>query len=381
MNQPYTREELRALSLARQFPAAGTVADLVTAVGPLQTQTARSAYLGLIARNPDLTRDAITAAYEGGDLVRGSTLRGTVHTTTPGLHPLTDAVTRIGQRPLWQRALPLSRHTLEDLWEGIETATRARWLSTDELGEALTSWLGRCEPGLEPNWPSLSAGRYFTFGHGGLVRRPAKVGAAWSGQSAPVYRVLDAVVPGIADRRRSVLADPVRATVDLVEGHLRWYGPTTRHDIAWWSGLGLRQVDAALAELAPRLTTRPGPNGRDHHDLVDGVPDPVERSGIDLLPEFDAVFCGYDPKARDRFARPEHAALLWGARNGVTLAPVLRGGQVIGWWRTDGSGTKRNLQIAVLQGKVPARRLFDQPLAGVAEALGVTISRVDLGRA
>jgi len=381
VTDPYTWDELRALSLARQFPTApDTVPELVAAIGPMQTQTARSAFLGLIARDPTLTRDAITEAYESSQIVRGSTLRGTVHTTTPQLHPLTDAVTRIGLRSMWRRALPLVRHPHEDLWKAIEAATADRWRTPDELWQVLNEWLAEHEPDVEAHWPNLSTGRSFSFGHGGLVRRPAAAGGAWSGQGAPVYRVLDAVVPDIVAHRHSVLSDPDRAVTDLVERHLRWYGPATRQDIAWWSGLGLRQVDAALTTLAPVLTTRPGPNGRDHHDLATGVPAPVERVGIDLLPEFDAVFCGYSPDARDRFARPDHAATLWKTPNGLILAPVLRDGEIIGWWRTEGAGPGRRIEIGILQGRLPARRLFDQPLAGVTEALGITVSSVDLHR-
>lgn len=379
---PYTWEELRALSLARQFPAEPLpVADLAGAIGPIQTQIARSAHLGLVARNPALTREEITAGYESGRLVRGSTLRGTVHTTTAHLHPYTDAVTRVGQRTMWQRVLPLTRHSPVEVWGALEAATADRWLTPDELSAVLVDWLASEEPGLQPRWPSVSAGRYFAFGHGGLVRRPAAEGASWSGQTAPVYRALDAAVPQVGAHRATVLADPELATRGLVANHLRWYGPATRQDIAWWSGLGLRAVDAALAALAPVLTTRPGPYGRDHHDLAEPLPAPVVRRGIDLLPEFDAVFCGYHPDARDRFARPEHAAVLWGASNGLTLAPMLRDGQVAGWWRATGSGARRDVEIAVLHGRLPARRAFDQPLAGVAEALGITVSRVELRRA
>ena len=30
--------------------------------------------------------------------------------------------------------------------------------------------------------------------------------------------------------------------------HVRSHGPASRHDIAWWSGVGLREIDAALAQ-------------------------------------------------------------------------------------------------------------------------------------
>lgn len=57
--------------------------------------------------------------------MRGSNIRGTVHTSTPDDHPLLEVATRAGQRALWARMLKLDAATLEQVWSGIE-GTRAR---------------------------------------------------------------------------------------------------------------------------------------------------------------------------------------------------------------------------------------------------------------
>ena len=106
----YDLEELRGLSLARQFPeidAAGPdeVVAAVGRVGPIQSQTARSPYVGLAARLPGVTHAAVTEAYESWRILRGSTIRGAVHTSTAEDHALLDATTRVGQRTLWRRYL------------------------------------------------------------------------------------------------------------------------------------------------------------------------------------------------------------------------------------------------------------------------------------
>ena len=89
-------------------------------VGPIQAQTARSPFLGLAARIPGVRLEDICAAYDQLLIVRGSNIRGTVHTCTPQDHALLESATRIGQRALWPRMLKLKGTTLEEVWAGIE---------------------------------------------------------------------------------------------------------------------------------------------------------------------------------------------------------------------------------------------------------------------
>ena len=132
--------------------------------------------------------------------------------------------------------LRLERTTLEDLWQAIEDHASS-WRSTDDLADHLHRWLLEHEGRDDVTARTGQAGRYLAFGHGGLVRRP--VNGDWSGQGAPEYRTLPPAVD---------------ATIaDAIELHLRRHGPSSRHDVAWWSGLGLRVVDQHLTELGERL--------------------------------------------------------------------------------------------------------------------------------
>ena len=319
-------DDLAAAALARQFPRtdpaiapAVGVAGRLAAIGPIQPQTARAPFLALAARFPGTTRDEITEAFESGAIVRGSTVRGTVHTATPEQYAALAAATRVGQRTLWQRMLRLERSTLEDLWLATE-GFASSWRSTDELEDHLHRWLLEHEG--RDDVTGQQAGRYLAFGHGGLVRRP--VNGDWSGQGAPEYRT-----------RRQPVGD---ATIgDAIELHLRSHGPSSRHDLAWWSGLGLRVVDQHLAELGVRLglTAAEGPDGRTYVDLPD-APAPLALDGVRLLPEFDALMCGYDPAGRERFAAPAHLARLWSGANGLVLPPLLVDGRITGFWRATG---------------------------------------------
>lgn len=305
------------------------------------------------------THHEITAAYVSGAIVRGSTIRGTVQTGTPEQYAALGAATRVGQRRLWQRLLKLEYGTLDDLWAATEDFA-AEWRTPAELEQHLHDWLvgheGRDVLEGQP------IGRYLTFGHGGLVRRPAK--GEWSGQGAPVYRTLHPAAP----------ATPV----DAVALHVRCHGPVSRHDIAWWSGLGLRVVDAAIDQLG--IVGTPGPDGRTYVDLPD-APAARDLPGVRLLPEFDALMCGYDPSSRGRFADPSHLRRLWNLNNGMVLPPLLVDGRITGYWRATGSAKRRPLEVVWFAvTRKPRKAELDPPVAAFEAALDIRVTSVALER-
>jgi hypothetical protein len=192
----------------------------------------------------------------------------------------------------------------------------------------------------------------------------------WSGQGAPGYRTATAVLPG-----RTVPDDPLLEAVRL---HVASNGPASRRDVAWWSGLGLRQVDSLLERL--ELTWRDGPGGERYADVPDALPG-VDLPGVRLLPEFDAVLCGYDPKARDRFVSPADHELLWLRNNGLMLAPVLVDGRIGGSWRIEGTGRDKTLAISSFAGsRKPRKAELDEPASALAGALDIDLASVTVSR-
>jgi Winged helix DNA-binding domain len=369
----YDWDELRGLSLARQFPDgsdrdAEAVARTVGLMGPIQSQTARSPYVALGARLPGVTHAAVTEAYESHAIVRGSSIRGTVHTSTAAHHGLLDAATRVGQRAIWARQLGLEGAEVEELWQATERFAAEAWRSPDELLDHLRTWMREHDRDI-PAMVDRGLGRYLTSGHGGLLRRPLK--GEWSGQGAPGYRTAAAVLPG---RVR-----PDDALVEAVRLHVASYGPASRRDVAWWSGLGLRQVDDLLGRLD--VVWHEGPGGQPYADLA-GSPAPRELPGVRLLPEFDAVLCGYDPQVRDRFVSPPDHALLWSKSNGYMLAPVLVDGRIGGYWRIEGMARERTLAVSSFAGsRKPRRADLDEPVSALSSALGVVLTSVTVSRA
>jgi hypothetical protein len=382
-------EDLAGPALARQFPAGGgvptdgepsvgQVAAWLDRVGPIQSQTARSPFIGLAARFPGLTHAALTAAYEANAVVRGSVVRGTVHTTTPAAHAVLDAVTRVGQRTMWTRMVKPQRVTLEEVWDGIEAFAAQEWRTSEELLLHLQGWLAEHESPEAAARLDDQAGRYFAFGHGGLVRRPLSGG--WDGQGRAGYRTATTLL-GPARAPRPDADDAVDAAVRL---HLRAHGPSSRQDIAWWSGLGLTVVDGALARVGDELVSGSGPDGRAYVDLAHGAPDPVDPAavGIRLLPEFDALLCAYDPKGRERFVTAERHKDLWGPGNGLMVAPLLRGGRLAGHWRLSGKGATRGLTVTTFRGTGRlGRRALDDAVDALGRGLGIRIGSVEIGAA
>jgi hypothetical protein len=355
-------DDLAAASLARQFPDdPGTVAGRVEAIGDLQTQTARSAFIGLGARFPGVTHAEITAAYCAGEIVRGSTIRGTVHTATPDGYTVLAEATRVGQHPRWARLLGLSDVQLADLWTSLEGHAR-EWRTPDELRAHVDAWLGRHAPAAL-HAAAAGPGRYLGFAHGGLVRRPAS-GDRWEGQGKPVYGTFDRTGPA--------------TLTDVVRHHLRAHGPSSRQDVAWWAGIPLAAVADGLAGVD--VVEQEGPGGRAYVDLPD-APAPRDLPGVRLLPEFDALLCGYDSKARDRFVSPEHHRRLWNESNGMLLPPLLVDGRITGFWRAAGTTRRRPLEVTwFARTRRPRRAELDRPVAALEAALGITVTEVALTR-
>ena len=368
MSRAWTWEQLAAATLRRQFPRVRgrgekAVVDLVTRVGPIQSQVARSPFVTVASRLPGASRDAITAAYESFAIVRGSNLRGTVHTCAVEQHPLLDTITRRTMANGWRNHLALVRNTPADVQAGIETFATGEWRTPEELRAHLVDWLTEHEGAASGERArTTGVGRAFAHVHSAMIRRPLGDGG-WDRQSAPGYRLATDVV---GTGRSHWLDDPDAALVALTRQHLAAYGPANRRDVAWWSGEGLRNVDAALATLADELTERAGPDGQTYYDLAEPPKGGASDPGVRLLPEFDAVVVGYDPKTRDRFLDPDHLPHIWAQQNGLFSSGVLADGRLVASWKFDAAGPERMIEVQMFPGRTA---LAESDLADQAAAL------------
>ena len=356
-------EELAGASLARQFPDdPGDVAAAVHAIGDMQTQTARAAFIGLGARFPGITHAAISQAYAEGAIVRGSTIRGTVHTASPAHYTVLAEATRVGQHGRWARMLGIDDEQIAELWRSVEHYAR-EWRTPDELRDHVIGWLHEHGSTASVGAGEIHPGRYVAFAHGGLVRRPAS-GEKWEGQGKPVYGTFDRTGPA--------------SLTDVVRLHLSAHGPSSRQDVAWWSGIPVGAVEEGLVGLD--VVEEEGPDGRAYLDLP-GSPPPRDLPGVRLLPEFDALLCGYDSKLRDRFVSSEHHRRLWNDSNGMLLPPLLVDGRISGYWRAAGTSRRRPLEVTwFARTRRPLKAELDEPVAALEAVLGIEVTDVSLTR-
>jgi hypothetical protein len=130
--------------------------------------------------------------------------------------------------------------------------------------------------------------------------------------------------------------DPTAARRTLVLKHIDRYGPVSAADIAWWSGLSVRSIHAAICSAGAEVTAI----------AVQGYSDPFymtvsdlesfhgfrRRDGewIKLLAHEDSSLKGYN-QSRARYVAPQHYHLLFN-RIGEARASIMLNGQVVGTW-------------------------------------------------
>lgn len=176
-----------------------------------------------------------------------------------------------------------------------------------------------------------------------------------------------------------LLDDPDAALLAITRMHLAAYGPANRRDVAWWSGAGLRDVDRAIVELGDELTKRDGPDGVVYYDLAEPPGNGRGDPGVRLLPEYDALVVGYDPRTRDRFLDPEHVRYFWLMGNGSFSSVVLDRGRLTASWKLAGSATSRRIDVRMFPGQRPLAEsdLADQVVA-LEAALEIQVAEISI---
>lgn len=371
----YTWETLRAATLARQFPpTAGrdvaSLVGLVTRLGPIQSQSPRAPFLCLSARMPGIRRETIEAAYESHALIRATSLRSTVHTCVAEHQRYVEAVARRTVAALDKRIFKIDDALLDLMRREIEAFCADGWQPSGPLDAHMLSWLGiHASP---PSEHARQAAVALLRGHPGLIRRPLSGG--WHQQAAWGYRAGASVL-----RHEPMLADD--GLLALTEIHLGAYGPATRADLAWWTGEGLRRIDAAVTALGDRIESRPGPRGAYLDLAVRPTRDDYGRGdpAIRLLPEYDGLLLGYAPAGRERFAAAADLARIWSTANAVFSPALLVDGMLRGTWKLVKDQSGFILDVTVLANhRRPDLDEFTPQVDAVSAALGIVVNEVRL---
>jgi hypothetical protein len=154
-----------------------------------------------------------------------------------------------------------------------------------------------------------------------MIRVPP--GGTWARRRADVYALAEAELgpPAITEGA---------AREHLVRRYLAGFGPATRHDVASFTGLALREAGALLGRMD--LDELEGPDRALLLDLPGAPrPDPETPAPVRLLPHWDATLLVH--ARRTLVMAEEDRARVFTSRNPHSVAVFLVDGRAEGAWR------------------------------------------------
>jgi hypothetical protein len=306
-----TQRQLNRAVLARQGLLERRALDLpdaLDAMGGLQAQYAPSMYIGLWSRVQDFQRDALTRALHERTVIQATLMRFTIHLVSAADYwPLTVA-TREARRAWWLRVAkdedvaPAAAKLEAALEDGPLRRKEIVALIGAEAMRGVGAWVD-------------------------MVRVPPF--GTWEKRRADLYGLA-------ADWLEPPALDPDDALDHLVTRYLTGFGPAAKADIANWAGMGIRDVEPALARL--ELETHEAEDGTPLYDLPGRpLPDPDTPAPVRLLPTWDAALLVH---CRRACILPEaFRERIFHMRMPQSIGTFLVDGAVAGTWKPDGTLT------------------------------------------
>ena len=326
--KPLTLRELNRATLARQLLLERVRLDVPAAVhrvGALQAQRPRAPYVALAARLDGFEREDLSRALHDRTVVRATLMRETLHLVTAEDYPH-DAV---AMAPYFNRLREKNLPDGVDMARVVELAAQAEKALADPLeATALRPILARLEARIDDDrvWRRVRTNASILHvpgeePHAFGQRNRFVAAAAWLG---------------------ALEAEGADGTRRLVRRTLASFGPSSRADLAAFTGLAVAAIAPALEALEPELERLTDENGRELYDLR-GAPRPPgdTPAPLRLLGEWDNVLLAhadrtrmFDDETRRRVIR----------KNGDVLPTILLDGVVAGtwWWR-------RKKEVATLE--------------------------------
>jgi hypothetical protein len=368
-----TGDDLAARTLARQFPVVpgqdgAAVLELFRRLGPVQSQVPRSPFLTVASRLPGVDHATVCGLFESQQLLKTSSLRGTVHTSGREHYPWLDAVARRGRAGALRNQLKLQQVTPEELTAELEDHADAEWRTRTDLVAHGRRWLATHESEESAAAVTGTFAENLLWGHSGLLRRPKD--GRWEKRTDVYHRRARALVPQLPS------CSFPEALAALVRTYLRSLGPATRRDLAYFLGAGLGPVDAALSDLGEEVVRLRGPDDEDYVELAEPPADAAEP-GVRLLPEFDALLVGFHGSHRTRFLEADQLDAVWAKVNGQFAPSVLHQGRLVATWRTVLRGSAATLEVTMLQRSAPLPEdQLSAPVAALSRVLDLAVEDV-----
>ncbi len=333
-----TLQQLNRATLARQFLLAREKTTALKAIERLvamQAQIPRPPFIGLWSRLVGFERRQLAQLLERREVVRATTLRGTLH--------LWSAKDFLAFRAIFSSMLEKSiTLVLRD---------RAKGLDVQRVCDQARSF--------------LEAGpRTFNQIRAHLVVLNSKVDDRAMGLAVRcalqlVQVPIDAPWSFPADAQFSLAASwlgkPTAKDPDprpLVLRYLAAFGPASVADMQSWSGL--KGLEDAFEGLRPKLKMFCDPRGRELFDLPKAArPDAETPAPVRFLPDFDNLVLGHAD--RSRIIADAHRPLI-ATKNLLVPPTFLIDGFVAGTWRIDRARTSATLTLKPFEPPAKATR-------------------------
>ena len=317
--KPLTLRELNRATLARQLLLDRVhldVPDAVHRLGALQAQRPRAPFVALAARLDGFAREDLVRALHERSVVRATLMRETLHLVTAEDYPH-DAV---AMAPYFNRLREKYLPDGVDMPRVVELALEAERALAEPLeATALRPLMARLEEKMhdERVWRRVRTNARILHvpgeePHAFGQRNRFVAAAAWLGAQE---------------------AEEASGTQRLVRRTLAAFGPSSRADLAAFTGLAVGAIAPALDALEPELVRLEAEDGRALYDLPEAPRPPADvPAPLRLLGEWDNVLLAhadrtrmFDDETRRRVIR----------KNGDVLPTILLDGVVAGtwWWR------------------------------------------------
>ena len=317
---------LPAIPPATAAAPASSPAEVVSAMGMIQAQDLPQACWAVGVRLPGSGLGAIHAALAAGAVIRCWGSRGTLMLIDPALHSALLSVT--GAR-----------------MDAAMAATRAAEDITDAEIAKLAEVSAECCSGAGATRAQLLAA-FEQAGSSTAGQRGYHLIVAVSLRGVIVQGPME---PGSTTRQLFMATrewipvsesdpDPEAALRMLAGRYIRSHGPATAADCAWWLGMPLVPVRAALEAQDQELPCR-SMGGEKHYFAVEHLERWGAAPGLGsllALPGFDELLLGY--KDRSAALAPEHVQAVTPGKNGIFLRTLVSAGHVVGTWGVEGRG-------------------------------------------
>jgi hypothetical protein len=267
----------------------------------LQAQYAPSMYIGLWSRVTDFERDDLTRALEAREVIQATLMRSTIHLVSRADYwPFAIAVRDV-RRESWLRS------TKSDPPEQAAATLRAALAGgTTMRRKEIEALIGKEAARGVGLWVDL-------------VRAPPS--GTWERRRADLYALAEDWI-GPPD------VEPDAAAEHLVRRYLAGFGPATAKDVASFTGLPAREVDAVLARLDVEA----------HGELLDvpGAPrpDPDTPAPPRFIGTWDASLLVH--ARRTGFLPEEHRPKIFHTKAPQSFPTFTVDGAVAGTWKYDG---------------------------------------------